>query len=83
MKYVCLPNIEGEFNAMQDLAFTEKDGAICSSATTGYFIVQSNVVNKFKNFVYDFDASRCSSVYGKSDTVQPAAYLAMYYIKAA
>lgn len=30
-----------------------------------------------------FDASRCSSIYGASSTVQPASYLVRYYIKAA
>lgn len=30
-----------------------------------------------------FDASRCSSIYGASDTVQPPAYTVRYYIKAA
>ena len=32
---------------------------------------------------WKFDASRCSSVYGKSSTVQPASYTVRYYIKAA
>ncbi|MDY5044993.1 tail fiber protein [Phascolarctobacterium sp.] len=30
-----------------------------------------------------FNASRCSAIYGASDTVQPASYTVMYYIKAA
>lgn len=30
-----------------------------------------------------FDASRCSSIYGASDTVQPPAFTVRYYIKAA
>lgn len=30
-----------------------------------------------------FDASRCSSIYGNSDTVQPPAMTVRYYIKAA
>lgn len=30
-----------------------------------------------------FDASRCSSIYGKSETVQPKSYTVRYYIKAA
>ena len=30
-----------------------------------------------------FDASRCSPIYGASDTVQPASYTVRYYIKAA
>ena len=30
-----------------------------------------------------FDASRCSPLYGVSDTVQPASYTVRYYIKAA
>lgn len=29
---------------------------------------------------YDFQASRCSSVYGKSDTVQPKSYTVTYYV---
>ena len=30
-----------------------------------------------------FDASRCSSIYGNSETVQPASFTVRYYIKAA
>ena len=32
---------------------------------------------------FTFDASRCSSIYGASTTVQPASYTVRYYIKAA
>lgn len=32
-------------------------------------------------FVTDFDASRCSAVYGKASTVQPASVTMRYYIK--
>ena len=38
--------------------------------------------SQFNPQIFTFDASRCSAVYGKSDTVQPAAYTVKYFIKA-
>lgn len=70
-----LPNITGTFgvdgNSWASGSFYKNGGM--KGASGG-----SNNNNRC-----DFDASISSSVYGKSDTVQPASYTVRYYIKAA
>ena len=68
-----LPNITGNINltacreAGADGAFTQSLGRHLWSSGNG---------GSSTNYVYNnFDASRSSSIYGKSDTVQPPAYL--------
>lgn len=77
-----LPNITAETSANNESATaTNCWGAFYASSNTsswyGDNIHWSGIVN------LAFDASRCSSIYGASDTVQPASYTVRYYIKAA
>lgn len=76
-----LPNIKGTFQAMQF------GGAV--SASGAFQTVGSGTVHNGSSHTYgsgtagkvSFDASRMSTVYGKSATVQPPAYKVMMCIK--
>lgn len=75
-----LPNITGAFrgrNAFNDgpVSYTGAFGVVYSGSTSGASGAGSSP------YYFDFDASRSSSIYGKSDTVQPKAtqmYLYFY-----
>ncbi len=79
-----LPNIAGTFTALQryyqqgrpvETVYFAPTGAF--NYTEGTHVIKqgdNSTGNLNKNFDYTFDASRSSSVYGKSTTVQPAAY---------
>ena len=77
-----LPNITGTFTVSSDTRTH-------LSAFTGAFTQTTVAVGRYAGDCDNeadrvtFDASRCSSVYGKSSTVQPASYTVRYYIKAA
>ena len=78
-KYVSagLPNITGEIGSI-----SANNGRVyCSGAFHRYEEVDRNGDSgkDYPNYVYYFDASHCSSVYGNSDTVQPPSYV-VYYI---
>ena len=62
---------------------TKHTGAFYPQATTSCAatVDEANWVGSGSGF--GFDASRCSSIYGASSTVQPPSYLVKYYIKAA
>lgn len=79
VKNAGLPNITGDFGAK-----TWKDDTL----PTGVFVqtwYDNNVTprgeNKDRNTRVSFDASRSSSIYGKSTTVQPPALTMIYAIK--
>lgn len=72
-----LPNIWGTFGNCEERSHTNS-GAFYALGTSG-----GAAPDDMGGINYDFNASRCSAIYGASDTVQPAAYLVMYYIKAA
>lgn len=63
-----LPNIIGNFGMNSN---SSADGAFIESGTNGIRVGGSNA----NDSNVSFDASRSSSIYGKSDTVQPAAYV--------
>ena len=72
-----LPNITGEIGSI-----SANNGRVyCSGAFHRYEEVDRNSDSgeDYPNYVYYFDASRSSSVYGNSDTVQPPSYV-VYYI---
>ncbi len=78
-----LPNITGNFSnvAMQDEGATPlSNGSFynISSAGMGGYGTLKDIVN-FDG--YGFNASRSSSIYGKSNTVQPPASIVNYFIK--
>ena len=72
-----LPNITGEIGSIS----ANNGGVYCSGAFQRYEEVERNSDSgqDYPNYVYYFDASRSSSVYGNSDTVQPPSYV-VYYI---
>ena len=72
-----VPNITGEIGSI-----SANNGRVyCSGAFHRYEEVERNSDSgeDYPNYVYYFDASHCSSVYGNSDTVQPPSYV-VYYI---
>ena len=75
-----LPNITGSFrgrNAFNDgpVSYTGAFGAVYSGSTTGASGAGSSP------FYFDFDASRSSSIYGNSTTVQPKSVEMLFCIK--
>ena len=73
-----LPNITGTVQGMRSWDLPSPTGAFYtkSNHTSAHYSDSTG-----RNF--GFDASRCSAVYGRSSTVQPASYTVRYYIKAA
>lgn len=75
-----LPNIQGrswtkcwgDFVSLIDGAFYSTIEANVSDAGTG--------TDKYHNIWVNFDAKRCSSIYGNSDTVTPLTYTVRAYI---
>ena len=82
VKNAGLPNITGYFNP-----FAEHDAG-CGNVTSGSFYEISSTQNGFNgehldsdNCLIGFDASRSSSIYGSSSTVQPPALTCLICIK--
>ncbi len=75
-----LPNIEGAFAGV-NTEYTYITGAFGQelNALTNQNGMGGSVQNRNK---ISFDASRCSSIYGNSDTVQPPSVTVRYMIKA-
>ena len=69
-KTECLPNIVGETTAMATWRFVTPSGAFATASSQPGPDGYANNLGLNVNFY----ASRCSSVYGNSSTVQPAAY---------
>lgn len=86
LKEAGLPNVSGQFGV--DTSFKDNDGA---SLFTGAFLYHTDNYTKAGinaspgggAYYASFDASRCSSIYGNSNTVQPPAVTVRYLIKAA
>lgn len=77
-----LPNITGVISGSYGILHFSASGAF--SRNTGcYNHGGTNSDNWSDTGLFDFDASRSSSIYGKSFTVQPSSYTVRYYIKAA
>lgn len=74
-----LPNITGTWKQTSGYnEFTGNNGAI----TCGYsYSPASGAGSGWRNENISFDASRSSSIYGKSDTVQPPSVKMLYIIK--
>lgn len=75
-----LPNITGYHHSQGSDSGNEATGAF-GIRTKGKVDSGSSTSSHYINSV-NFDASRCSSIYGNSDTVQPPAYTVNYIIKA-
>lgn len=77
-----LPNITGGVHGdevSRDCAVTTT-GAFSFGGGRGGFSRDYEGYNNLNNG-FEFNASRCSSVYGKSDTVQPKAYVSHYWLR--
>lgn len=73
-----LPNITGSFTIYtDDSTDNEADGAFSWSPVSG---TGESYNTKSGRPKFDFDASRSSSIYGNSTTVQPPAYKLLYII---
>ena len=77
-----LPNIIASFGCYRGFG---RDGHSTSGAfyTSGRAEMGSSLSNWYNENQLNFDASRCSSIYGRSSTVQPPAVTVRYLIKAA
>lgn len=92
-----LPNLTDKFIQGSDTAGTVKSAGLPNITGKFRVTNEGNVSGAFSNFYMtnkddpyeesgspagvDFDASRCSSIYGNSDTVQPPALTMRYIIK--
>jgi len=72
-----LPNIEGSIYIKTSSGGTASGAFTFSSENTG---VTPSGTNKDKNVWANLNASRSSSIYGNSDTVQPQSVKVLYYI---
>lgn len=73
-----LPNITGTVKT-QGIGGQENSGALWSDGNTAQNAYATGADARATQKVF-FDASRCSSVYGASDTVQPKAVKVCYYM---
>lgn len=67
-----LPNITGRVGPMDDMSAKIHEGAFSKGENSKYDAESSS---KAGGWILDFDASRSSSIYGNSSTVQPPAYI--------
>lgn len=78
-----LPNITGVFvdgtNTWYPNMRKNLDGAFYAKGTTSEQCTGGN--SGTSSYINGFDASRSSSIYGNSTTVQPASLTSRYYIK--
>ena len=71
-----LPNITGKFTAYEFTGY--HNGGIYSEGAlyaTGESLYSGNADSSDRSAVLGLDASRCSAIYGRSDTVQPPAFI--------
>lgn len=72
-----LPNITGTFSPWGYKGALEPTGAFAQSGTNSHAYSDSD---NHQGSIVEFDASRSSSVYGRSNTVQPRAVMVYYYV---
>lgn len=81
-----LPNITGQFgrfpyNVGADQSYTSSSGVLYYTRDSGINeIINNNSTNTSGSGYINFDASRSSSIYGNSNTVQPQSIKVFYYI---
>lgn len=73
-----LPNINGSFNH-SPWSTNSPTGAFFSKSTTPNTINSPDGLAALKWNICGFDASKSNSIYGKSNTVQPPAYVVHFY----
>lgn len=77
-----LPNITGKINRCYGEASFSDGLSGAFAATNGMTKTQYSNWEQTNNAI-SFDASRCSSVYGRSDTVQPPAFVVNIWVRIA
>ena len=78
-----LPNITGDFKVGSDMqhdGFVDGSGAFYAGNSMGTIYTAQGAQTRNLPMVA-FDSSRCSSIYGNSDTVQPKSIELYFYIK--
>ena len=73
-----LPNIKGTFTH-SPWSINSPTGAFSTNSTTSDNIHTPGGEYGTKWPIYEFDASKSNSIYGKSTTVQPPAYVVHFY----
>ena len=78
-----LPNITGGYSNTSRLELYPNDTVNLYGAFAKGNSCKNTVstANNYTGYGWTFDASRCSSIYGKSTTVQPPAIVVNYFIK--
>lgn len=77
-----LPNVTGSYRRILSYFNTTLNGAFYDLHVNENRseVITNGVVNQAQQIM--FDASRCSSIYGNSDTVQPKSIVGMWLVKA-
>ena len=80
-----LPNITGAMNAQGSVSYVARTGDNGAFRSAGPLNKQSAAITNQSTggITMTFDASRSSAVYGKSNTVQPPAYLVHFWVRTA
>lgn len=73
-----LPNISGSFGYCGETTYMQNNGAFAKADEQSETFTLSGMAKRSR---WNFDASRSSSIYGNSSTVQPAAYKCYFCIK--
>lgn len=82
-----LPNIRGKLStgsswqSCRSLPPLSSSGAFSTSSTKSYDRHGGTGINDVTQSYIEFDASRYNSIYGNSNTVQPASYTVYYIIR--
>lgn len=79
-----LPSITGHYSGGMESTVYYMDGGafrflgnVCAGVSIG-----AHYIPGYDQAGFDFDAARCSPIYGNSETVQPASVCVNYFIKA-
>lgn len=74
--FVLLPNIIGIFTTHNHYPYLT--GAFSAAGTNGVGLAYASTIPVLK---LNMDASKCSAIYGKGETVQPSSLIFNYVIK--
>ena len=84
-----LPNITGTFGTVESYSYKPGTTTLQWEYSGAFYPKKSNVItgndpnNGTADYdLFEFDASKCSAVYGKSTTVTPPSVTVRYYIRA-
>ena len=69
-----LPNITGDVTLQTDVPAETISTGVFQTQTGGYFDYTGMSSNRRQSAIINFNATRSSSIYGNSSTVQPPAY---------